>query len=624
MAAIKQFLADGAHEKFEEAVKLNDVESQNDPETDPYKSKYKAREIWSELKTDVENFSGEHGGVDDDSRLVILTAALDLLLGANYADTEELSTGEEHLSRCVEKLEPYRLDPRASNIQHNAFNQLGILWTGRRRPSKALEFLKKAESLYLVYQKEVGNAPQIVGEQFKVETEQEDPGIRDRKRSENFESTYTHTLYYLAQVYARLEDNKQSAEYCHVTLRRQLETMSYSPVDWSMNCATLSQYYITKADFHYARHCLASATLILRESGDPPDNLAVPPLDGESQTDLESREKKPKAWADLYRCAVKYAMALLQVSRDRLMEEVENDDQEQDESHNDDKSEEGAAKESSTTAQDDTDTNEKGIHLHKDKEGKLYFDLELTAIENQVTDQYVLTFDQAREVFLTAQRWLNSAREFYVLDGYCTDNVEVVQDHSKLYQLLAFFEPDFDRQSKMHKRRVDLLEGLLNQLSVQHYLLVCRQVMYECAEVYSAMLDIKLANIESHGVAPNAHAVKKINQLTAQSIKKYEDYVDTLKDADKVLPNKYGSDDLRPALIAHFCMGRLHSKFIQFEVNQRLAHLKDSIRCYQYVVDYVKQNPEAREVVKMECEICEELVTLLPGKMEKIRAESQT
>lgn len=78
----------------------------------------------------------------------------------------------------------------------------------------------------------------------------------DLERQSDFNATFTHTLYYLAQVNAALGNSEKGAMYCHTTLLRQLETEQYDPVDWALNCATLSQYYITQGNYMLSRHCL--------------------------------------------------------------------------------------------------------------------------------------------------------------------------------------------------------------------------------------------------------------------------------------------------------------------------------------------------------------------------------
>ena len=87
----------------------------------------------------------------------------------------------------------------------------------------------------------------------------EDNFKSDLERQRDFSATFTHTLYYLAQVNAALGNSEKGAMYCHTTLLRQLETEQYDPVDWALNCATLSQYYITQGNYMLSRHCLGTS-----------------------------------------------------------------------------------------------------------------------------------------------------------------------------------------------------------------------------------------------------------------------------------------------------------------------------------------------------------------------------
>lgn len=56
---------------------------------------------------------------------------------------------------------------------------------------------------------------------------------------------------------------------------------------------------------------------------------------------------------------------------------------------------------------------------------------------------------------------------------------KTVQDKSRLFKLLALFESDADTACKMHKRRVDALTDVVNQLNTQYYLAICKQLHYE-------------------------------------------------------------------------------------------------------------------------------------------------
>jgi KIF-binding protein len=68
-------------------------------------------------------------------------------------------------------------------------------------------------------------------------------------------------------------------------------------------------------------------------------------------------------------------------------------------------------------------------------------------------------------VFLSAQTWLNKAKEYYTSENEDSEYVIIVQDLAALYKYLAFFDDDDDNQCKLHKRRTDLLEELVKLLS---------------------------------------------------------------------------------------------------------------------------------------------------------------
>lgn len=158
---INNWLRNEGYEKYKEARRLSEEDSGNDPESDPFKSKYSARNMLSELKAKLESFQ------DDDitsEKLKILMATLDYQIGQNYIETEELSTGEEHIERCIKTLEEHRLDRRCCSVYLHALNELGILWSKRGDSEKALGFLQDAEKLYHTFTKEEGGAPYEIHE----------------------------------------------------------------------------------------------------------------------------------------------------------------------------------------------------------------------------------------------------------------------------------------------------------------------------------------------------------------------------------------------------------------------------------------------------------------------------
>lgn len=568
---------------------------------------YEAREIWTNLKGKVEKYLST---ASETSVWIFLNAALHLKLGVNSIDTDDTSAGEEHLKQSINMLESDKTHVKGCNIAQNVLNQLGILFSDRSNPEKGLEYLLEAESLYKKFRETIGGAPWPVDDLFLVKSytdlDQQQKEAFVQKCIMNFENTYTHTLYYLAQVYGKLENSELSAKYCQETLHRQLDMNKYQPLDWSMNAATLSQYYFSCNNFVMSRHCMASAEFILKETGEPGSSLRVEPTPGESQVSLTNREQIPKAWADLYRCWAKYGLALLEFSMDRLFKKSDLFD----------------GKDYNKNEEPGADGRDEETKASEKEDGEMFFNLELTSIENQITDAPVCVFDEARKVFLKMQAWLNAAKDFYVIDGHCSDYVDIVRDQSQVYKLLAFFEIDLERQCKMHKRRADMLEVVLKELNRQYYLLVCRQLMFELGEIYSTMLDNKLALIETSDDPPSGHACKKINLLAQQSIGHFQAFVESFRKTDGKLPEQFQDSDERPVMIAHFYCGRLFSKFVESDVAKNVQNLKHSLDYYKFLVTYCQRNESAREKVKSELEICEEMVVLLPAKMDKIRNQT--
>ncbi|KAF5900712.1 KIF1-binding protein, partial [Clarias magur] len=277
-------------EKFRLAQDLSEIESRKDPENDPFRSRYKARELLKEIYCTVKNIesenedretNGQSGETEDaeaingggnkahagDSRVGLGAAKLGVIdyhLGVNHIETEELSAGEEYLMNCMKLLEEC---------------------TDGQPPLDLVDFFV---------------------------LEQDAPSQQERMK--RFEMAYTHTLYYLAQVYKNLGQYERAGQYCHSTLQRQLKYSQFLPLEWAINAATLSQYYITKTRYMEARHCLAAANVIAGLAGEVPSEAAAK----ESEAEYDKREQLRQKRSEIARCWIKYCLNLLQDAKKLL------------------------------------------------------------------------------------------------------------------------------------------------------------------------------------------------------------------------------------------------------------------------------------------------------------------
>uniref|UniRef100_A0A665URZ0 KIF-binding protein n=1 Tax=Echeneis naucrates TaxID=173247 RepID=A0A665URZ0_ECHNA len=564
-------------DKFANAQNLTDVESKNDPDNDPFRSKYKAREL-------------DHGDSRDGLRAAKL-GVVEYYLGINHVETEELSAGQEHLMNCIKQLEKCRVSSENVSLFIHVRNQLGIIWAGRDETDTAQGFLETAESIYQRYMKEDGSPPTDMTEYFTTEEKL----LTHQERTKRFELAYTHTMYYLAQVYQNLGETERAATYCHSTLQRQLQLNQFNPIEWALNAATLSQYYITKGRYLEGRHCLAAATVI---SG----------LAGEVPSESDHREQLRQKRAEIARCWIKYCLNLLQDAK-KLLED--------------------------TIGELDTDCQEelKRARRHEEEEEEkgrkiaLLFGSEdtfdsIASLEEKVQCLFPLDFTEARAVFLVGQNYVAQAKEYFQMDGYVTDHIEILQDHSSLFRALAFFEEDLERRCKMHKRRVDMLEPICNDLNSQYYLLIRRQLMFELAETYNEMLDLKLTlvNRQADTQSLDNHTIKKFNHLCSASAKYFQMFLDSLCSPEGKLPEHLEEEVLRPALVARFRVARLQSRLISSIPPVQLDNLNKSLENYKYVVQYCEAHPEAAPAVETELELSKEMVGLLPLKIERLKA----
>uniref|UniRef100_A0A2K6LY69 KIF-binding protein n=1 Tax=Rhinopithecus bieti TaxID=61621 RepID=A0A2K6LY69_RHIBE len=572
-------------EKFQAALTLSRVELQKNPEKEPYKSKYSARALLEEVKAllgpapedEDERPEAEDGPGAGDHALglpaevvepegpvaqrAVRLAVIEFHLGVNHIDTEELSAGEEHLVKCLRLLRRYRLSHDCISLYIQAQNNLGILWSEREEIETAQAYLESSEALYTQYMKEVGCPPLDPTERFLPEEEK----LTEQERSKRFEKVYTHNLYYLAQVYQHLEMFEKAAHYCHSTLKRQLEHNAYHPIEWAINAATLSQFYINKLCFMEARHCLSAANVIFGQTGKISATEDTPEAEGEVPELYHQRK------GEIARCWIKYCLTLMQNAQLSMQDNIGELDL--------DKQSELKALRKKELDEEES-IRKKAVQFGT---GELCD--AISAVEEKV------------KLFLLGQHYVFEAKEFFQTDGYVTDHIEVVQDHSALFKVLAFFETDMERWCKMHKRRIAMLEPLTVDLNPQYYLLVNRQIQFEIAHAYYDMMDLKVA-IADRLRDPDSHIVKKINNLNKSALKYYQLFLDSLRDPNKVFPEHIGEDVLRPAMLAKFRVARLYGKIITADPKKELKNWATSLEHYKFI---------AAQEIEVELELSKEM-----------------
>ncbi|XP_023578892.1 KIF1-binding protein, partial [Octodon degus] len=396
-------------------------------------------------------------------------AVLEFHLGVNHIDTEELSAGEEHLAKCLRLLRPYKLSPGCVSLSIQAQVRCGRTQRVAKRLSAG-----PADAWTL--------------------------GLSAASRVCTPASSPSLVSLTPACAFQRLPTGPDPVECIGKKIHErhpELEHNAYHPMEWAINAATLSQFYINKLCFMEARHCLSAANVIFGQIGKIPATEETPEAEGDVPELYHQRK------GEIARCWIKYCLTLLQNAELSMQDNIGELDL--------DKQSELRALRKKELEE------EESIRKKAMQFGSGELCDAISAVEEKVRYLRPLDFEEARELFLLGQHYVSEAKEFFQIDGYVTDHIEVVQDHSSLFKVLTFFETDMERRCKMHKRRIAMLEPLTADLNPQYYLLVNRQIQFEIAHAYYDMMDLKVA-IADKLRDPDSHIVKKINNLNKHSL----------------------------------------------------------------------------------------------------------
>ncbi|XP_011187350.1 KIF-binding protein [Zeugodacus cucurbitae] len=582
MVIAKEILTD-YKEVYEKAIKYVNEESKSDPPTDPFRSHYAARELLLQMKENLKNalasiVAEEADDGRDDFTYVVLLAFVCRDLGRIYVFTDEVSTGEQLLEESLLLVEPHKMKPEAIIPYVGALNEIGIVQANRSEYKKAFDTLIKSEQAYKEFLKSNSTAVCIT-DIFGTPDE-----VEEGKGPKELESLYTLCTFYLAQVHGHLGELEKSAQYCHLTLRRQLESKTYEPIDFALNAATLSQYFIGENMFKEARHHLAAATYIMAEHE---ASMLTPELTEQQRADVTETYKH--RYADVARCWAKYGLALLNASKERL--------------YND----------------DDEKVTKDVKRLTVDPKAYRFPDLNIDVHENRVTADYCLTFDDAKPVYHYVCDWLDKAKEYYKPETEATEYAKVIKDYAELYQHIAFFEEEPANQAKMQKRRAKYYEDLLELLNPVFYMGICRECWYGAGLSYCAILDIKLDALKERRT-PQPQDLQKINQTCQRAIKNFLEFVKSYLDKDgATIKASADAEEQRNVLYAYFHLGRLHFKMITPDLNLQLENMNNSLKYYKLFTDECAARKEVAETLNAEVGVCREMVNLLPLKIANIK-----
>jgi KIF-binding protein len=191
-------------------------------------------------------------------------------------------------------------------------------------------------------------------------------------------------------------------------MKRQLTFKEYEIKDWAVNCINIAEYFVKNGHLAQAEYCLLSGFAIL-----PEDNT-----------------RKKKLRATLQMQLGRYYMERMAIQA-------------------------ALFRESQT--------------LDQDKALKKFVEFPELSVKFPTKVDDFKSIEDAKTLFRLANTQFKRSLDYFVLDGYVTEHIQMKQDVSKLYKLLSSLESDKDRFIAMQERRRELLEPITKDINPKAY-----------------------------------------------------------------------------------------------------------------------------------------------------------
>ena len=507
-----------------------------------------------------------------------LNGILNFYLGMFNLNNEDQYICENSFNKSINFFNtlPTLIKIRYINLYQDIFNNLGIIYYNKGEIKKGLQHFGKAEQIYKVFKglngynftnnfpKFMKNCCSFNEEYYNGEMEFFSFYIDGGINNKSFEHNYTLTIFYYAQAFTKLGFRKKAIKYCSVILKRQIEFNEFELKDALVNCINLSDFYMENQHYAQAEYILISAISLL------PDDT----------------NKKKKLRAALQNELGKYFLERLKFAVIRLKEN------------------------------DYISDNENIFNIVNKK---IFTFNTLNIVWPQIKD--VVNLEQAKSLFRLSNTQFKKALTYYNIQYYPNQHIQIYQNISHLYKLLISFETDSSRIFAMEERRINILKNIFNSIDKNENNTQWQEVSLELAEIYCEIFESNYELIRVKKKKINLEEIEDINKHGEKSIFYYKEIIDNIISQDNE-EKEQKIEDFITIITIKTNIARLYSKLIFLEdIQKRLDSLKKSMEIYKEVHKMLKEskiNFGNREDIKENILMCEEMIRMIPIKIEKI------
>ncbi|KYR01937.1 hypothetical protein DLAC_00727 [Tieghemostelium lacteum] len=518
-----------------------------DDDSTPYASKYKAIET---IKSTIIDINNEN---EDNETLI---GILECQLGITYIDTEEESIGFDTLLKGTEKLQEHK----NLLIYIKALQNIAVVHINRNDFTNGEECLLVTESLI---------------KENRLKQQQQ-------KDTKPLQSLEIMNYFYQAQVYGLMKNVKLSSGYCLKTLQLQVKLKEqFVYREWCKNALSVGDYYLDQFDFDRSKQCFLASFQVYRQM-----------IADKSESNESSEEEQQETEANIYLFIGKYFLRFLDTQR-AISLALNNQD---------------------VKVTEELKTMVSQLRFQRTDVEDLFPDLgDLNQVSTHLgykVDLFkVQNFEQARDIFLKSQHFLNKAKKYYQLDGFVTEYVDLMEMHSDLYKSLLAFEGNPGRQVSIQKKRLELLEPLVKELNPQYYFSALQTIYFRLAEIngeISKIYEIKCSDMREITVY-NEFVFKSI-QYSKQFLANYNQ-----KGQDKDAAIR---DDIQAYIV---CKLQLAIMYRNVKGMNKLVHdnLTMALSVFKSVIKDIEDHNQYGDPTRFSTEmnLCKEMIKLLPEKI---------
>lgn len=233
--------------------------------------------------------------------------------------------------------------------------------------------------------------------------------------------------------------------------------------------------------------------------------------------------------------------------------------------------------------------------------------------------------EPAKEIFKIANNHFKVALEYFVIDGYVTEHIEMKKDISGLYKSLCYFEKSDARVMAMLSRRLELIEDFTKEINKQSYSTLWQHLMNEVSSIYLDMYELKvMAANELKKESKRLEKHSAANNLALTCIEKHIEMLDFIQKFD--MNDDTAKDIIQSSLNLMFGVARLYSKLEDIDIKVRVSYMEKSFRWYEKISAYLIETKNGKYAAKItdlteQLKICDEMISLMPIRISQVNAQ---